>query len=250
MNFSWWTFALQAANFLILIWLLRRFLFKPVSAIVARREEAIARGLSEADQEKHTALQLQRELETQRAAIETERQQALDQQRSLVASERTRMLEEARAEANEIRAQARKKNAEEQEAFAEELFSRTLELAARLAERLLRELALPSIEQPFLGRVLDYLDRMPAHERDTLISHLGTDSVLVTTAHQLDAGGEEQWREQLAKRIGNSSTIAFHTDPALIAGAEITFPHAILRFSWRDSLAVAAKEIHRNEHSG
>ena len=31
MNFSWWTFALQAVNFLILVWLLRRFLFKPVS---------------------------------------------------------------------------------------------------------------------------------------------------------------------------------------------------------------------------
>src|SRR5271169_6452619 len=47
MNFSWWTFALQAVNFLILIWLLRRFLFKPVSAIVARRQQEIARGMTE-----------------------------------------------------------------------------------------------------------------------------------------------------------------------------------------------------------
>jgi len=77
MNFSWWSFALQAANFLILVWLLRRFLFKPVSAIVARRKEEIARGMAEASAEKQKALDLQRELEAQRAGIEAERRRRL-----------------------------------------------------------------------------------------------------------------------------------------------------------------------------
>ena len=249
MSFSWWTFALQAANFLILVWLLRRFLFKPVSAIVARRKEEIAQGLSEAAAEKQSALDMKQELMSQRATIEVERQQAIDEQRSQIAIERKKMLEEARAEANEIRAQAQTKISEERVAAAEELFSRTIEMAAGLAERLLRELALPSIERPFLGRVIDYLDRLPAQERANLVSHLGANTLTVTTAHQLDVNEEAEWREQLQKRIGNSATLKFRADPALIAGAEITFPHAILRFSWRESLAAASKEIRRNEHS-
>jgi len=69
MNFSWWTFALQAANFLILVWLLRRFLFKPVGAIVARRKEEIARAMAEASAEKQNALNLQHDRQAQRAGI-------------------------------------------------------------------------------------------------------------------------------------------------------------------------------------
>ena len=53
-------------------------------------------------------------------------------------------------------------------------------------------------------------------------------------------------RETYRRRTG----IKFNTDPALIAGAEITLPSAILRFNWRDALTVAAKAINRNEHAG
>lgn len=250
MNFSWWTFALQAANFLILIWLLWRFLFKPVSAIVAQRKEEIARGMAEASAEKQTALNLQRDLQTQRAGIDAERQKAIEEQRSQLAAERMKMIDEARAEAEKIRNQTTIQLGEERAAAAQELFSRTVELAVNLAERLLRELAIPSIEHTFLTRVLDYLDHLPAPERAALVSQLDTDSLVVTTAHPLDASEESQWREQLGQRIGHPTAIKFNSDPALIAGAEIAFPSAILRFNWHDALAIAAKEINRNEHPG
>ena len=250
MNFSWWTFALQAANFLILVWLLRRFLFKPVTAIVARRKEEIARGMAEASAEKQTALNLQRDLQAQRAEIETEREKAIEVQRAQLDAERKKMIDEARAEAEKIRNQTTAQLGEERATASQELFSRTIELAVSLAERLLRELAPPSIEHAFLPRVLDYLDRLSTEQRAALVSHLGANSFVVTTAHPLDAREEAEWREQLGKRIGGAAGINFNTDPALIAGAEITFPDAILRFNWRDALTTAAKEINRNEHAG
>ena len=250
MNFSWWSFALQAANFLILVWLLRRFLFKPVSAIVARRKEEIARGMAEASAEKQKALNLQRDLQAQRAGIEAERQKAIEEQGAQLAAERRKMIDEARAEAEKIRNQAATQLSEERAAATQELFSRTIELAVNLAERLLRELAFPSIEHAFLTRVLDYLDHLSAPERAVLVSHLGETPLVVTTAHPLDAQEEAQWREQLGKRIGAAAGIKFNSDPALIAGAEITLPSAILRFNWRDALTIAAREINRNEHAG
>ena len=173
MNFSWWSFALQAANFLILVWLLRRFLFKPVSAIVARRKEEIARGMAEASAEKQKALNLQRDLQGQWAGIEAERQKAIEEQGAQLADERKKMIDEARAEAEKIRNHAATQLSEERAAATQELFSRTIELAVNLAERLLRGLAFPSIEHAFLTRVLDYLDRLSAQERAALVSHLG-----------------------------------------------------------------------------
>ena len=250
MNFSWWSFALQAANFLILVWLLRRFLFKPVSAIVARRKEEIARGMAEASAEKQKALNVERNLEAQWAGIDAERQKATEEQGLQLAAERKKIIDEARAEAEKIRKRTATQLSEERAAATEELFSRTVELAVNLAEMLLRELALPSIEHAFLSRVLDYLDRLPAEERAALVAHLGDAPLLVTTAHPLDAWEEAEWREQLEKRIGAPGGMKFNSDPALIAGAEITLPNGVLRFSWRDALATAAKEINRNEHAG
>ncbi len=250
MTFNWWTFALQAVNFLILVWLLRRLLNQPDTAIVARRKEEIARGMAEASAEKQTALNLQSDLQAQRASIDAERQKAIEEQRAQLAAERIKMIDEARAEAQKVREQAAAQISVERAAASQELFSGTIDLAVNLAERLVRELALPSIEHAFLTRVLDFLDHQSESERATLISHLGPNPVVVTTAHPLDVPLQAEWREQLGKRIGTATGIEFKNDPALIAGAEITFPSAVLRFNWRDALTTAAREINRNGHAG
>ena len=249
MKFDWWTFALQAANFLILVWLLQRFLFKPVKAIVARRKEEISHALTEASAEKESAERLRQEIEAARSQIGAERQKMIDEARAQLSAERQRVVEEARSEAAKVRDQAVKRLDEERAAASSELFERTVALATNLAERLLRELGNPSIEQPFLGRVIDYLERLPAEERAKLISQSSASAVSVTTAHPLSVEDQSQWHEQLAKWLGPAFSIEFNADPALIAGVEVTFPHAILRFNWRDSLAVALKELRTNEQS-
>ena len=244
MNFSWWTFALQAANFLILVWLLQRFLFKPVKAIVARRKEEISHALTEASQEKESAERLKREIEAKRSRIDAERQAMIDEQQAQLSAKRQTLIEEARAEADKIRDQALKRLDEERAIAGKDLFERTIALAAKLAERLLCELDVPSMDQPFLKRVIDYLDRLPAEERARLLPSSDAPGLLVTTAHLLGIQEQSEWREQLAKRLGSNLTIKFSIDPALIAGTVITFPHAILRFNWRDTLTTALKELH------
>jgi ATP synthase F0 subunit b len=248
MNFSWWTFALQAANFLILIWLLQRFLFKPVMAIVARRKEEISRVLNEASAEKESAERLKQQLEATRSEISAERQKMIDEERALLSAERQKIIEDARREAEKVRHQALERLEEERIDARGKLYERTVMLATDLAERLLRDISASSLERPFLGRVMDYLDQMPAEERGKLLPRNGASSVLVTTAHPLDMHEQSDWREQLGKRLGGDLAIRFETDPALIAGTVLTFPHAILNFNWRDSLALALKELCGDEH--
>jgi F-type H+-transporting ATPase subunit b len=246
MKFDWWTFALQAANFLILVWLLQRFLFKPVKAIITRRKEEISHALTEASAKRESAERLRHEIEATRSQIGAERQKMIDEARAQLSAERQKMIEETRGEVEKIRGQSLKRLDEERAAASNELFERTVALATNLAERLLRELDVPSIEQPFLGRVIDYLNRLPAEERAQLISQSNASTLVVTTAHSLGLQEQSQWHEQLAKWLGPNLGIKFSADPTLIAGVEVTFPHAILRFNWRDSLAVALKELRTN----
>jgi F-type H+-transporting ATPase subunit b len=242
MNFNWWTFALQTANFLILVWLLQHFLFKPVKAMVGRRREEISRALTEASAEREAASRLKQEMQIQRSQMEAERQKLLEEQGIQLSSQRQQILEQARIEAEKLKCQALAQLKQERAAATDELFQESVRLATVLAERLLRELATPALDQPFFARALDYLDRLPATERSTLLAELGSEPLMLTTAHPIGIEEQARWREPLAKRLG-ANNISFGADPALIAGAKLQFAHSVLSFNWRDALDAAKKEL-------
>jgi len=55
MLIDWFTIGAQALNFVILVWLLKRFLFKPILHAIDEREKRIATELANADKEKADA---------------------------------------------------------------------------------------------------------------------------------------------------------------------------------------------------
>ena len=251
MSFSWSTFGLQAVNFLVLVWLLKRFLLKPVGAIVAQRRQEISHALAEAEAARQSAEQARKDFESRQSQIEAQRQTVLDQARAQLGDERSKMIEEVRAEIEKLRSAALKRMDEEQDSAAREVFDRAVQIAVRLARRLLQQFAAPLVEELFLQRVLDHLDHLAPTERTALLDQFGHDGgqLMVTTAYPLDSDGESKWRAALNERVGARSRIAFTTDKGLIAGAELRFPHAILRFSWRDAIADAQRELRQHEHA-
>jgi F-type H+-transporting ATPase subunit b len=245
MSFSWTTFALQAVNFLVLVWLLKRFLFKPVGAVVARRKAEIARALAEAEAARQSAEQARKDFEARRSEIDAQRQGIIDQARAELAAERSKMIEAARADIENLKSAALKRLDEEEKSAAHEVLDRLAQIAVRLAEHLLRQFAAPRLDELFLDRVLQHLDHLNVSERAALLGQFEHDGgqLIVTTASPLEADAESKWRVALSERLGGSQRIAFAIDKELIAGAELKFPHATLHFSWRDNLADAQREL-------
>ena len=134
---------------------------------------------------------------------------------------------------------------EERDSAAREVFERAVQIAVRLAKRLLEQFTTPHVEELFLYHVLDHFDHLPAAERAALLDQFGHDGgqLVVTTANPLDSESESKWRAALSERVGHGSRIAFTTDKGLIAGAELKFSRATLRFSWRDAIANAQREL-------
>jgi F-type H+-transporting ATPase subunit b len=252
MSFSWSTFALQAINFLVLVWLLKRFLFRPVGAIIARRKEEIASAQAQAAAARTAAEQARKDFEAQKLQIESERQAILDRARAQLADERSAMVEAARADAEKLKAAALKRLEEERNLASQQVFAQSIQIAVRIAQRLLQQFPAPCMEDLFLARVLDHLDQLSAVERAELLGDAAHDDhqLLVTTAAPLDSEAAEKWRAALCERFGARSRIEFSSDAELIAGAELKFPRAILRFSWRDALNQAERELAQNEHAG
>ena len=237
---TWWTFALQIVNFLVLVWLLRRFLFRPVQQTIAERvrrsEEAAARVSAE-----------QRATEEARAVVETERLRATAEGRRLVeearataGAEREQILAGARATADELIGAGRRALDEERAAALATLESHAGQLASAITTRVLGELGAPEVDETALAKLEAYLARLPADRLSELAHEPGIE---VVTAHALDASTQARWLDRLAARLGGSPSIAFRADPALVAGAELHFRTFALRMSWRDALARAAQEL-------
>ena len=94
MELNWSTFILEIINFLVLVWILKHFFYKPVLEVIARRQAGIDKKLAEAKDLQASAEQLQSQYQGRLADWEQERQQARETLSQEVESERARKLSE------------------------------------------------------------------------------------------------------------------------------------------------------------
>jgi F-type H+-transporting ATPase subunit b len=245
---SAWSLAFQAINFVVLALVLRRFLFKPVATMIARRQGEIETASKEAAGAKGAAEEARAHYEQEGERLRAEREKSLSELRAQVAQEREKILLEARAEAERIVDAARAEVDEERRDAAGQLMDSAVGLAADLARRLLEQVTSAGVAEALLQRVCDHLENMPADRlrslRDELTS--GGASLEVATAPALPPGAEARWAERIAKDLGTERTVRFVADNALIGGAELRLPHTRISFCWRDGLKAAREDLVRH----
>jgi F-type H+-transporting ATPase subunit b len=90
---------------------------------------------------------------------------------------------------------------------------------------------------------------MPADERERLRKDLSADSARLTvvTAVSLTSGEQEQWTDRLCASLSQKDKTDFATDPGILGGAEIRFPHAVLKFTWADQLRKAQELLRKDD---
>ncbi len=249
MQIDVWTLALQTINFLVLVWLLQRFLYKPLMAVVKRRRVEIDLAFAEAEQRQQAADALRQQYEARIAALHEERDRLIHEAEATIERHRQEMLAHARAEAEKIIDEARRQAAQEREAATAALMEQVVDLAHDLASRLLRQVAAPNVAEAFLDRVLASLDGFEPERLEELKAELAGDGALrVATAPALDPAAQVRWRQRLRARLGSDVRIEFAADESLIAGAELRFPHMIIGLSWRDGLNEARRELLSHGH--
>lgn len=245
MRFDWWTFLLQAVNFLVLVWLLRHFLYKPAQAIIAKRKARVEEGLAKAEAARKAAEAEKADYERRTAELGGEREKLLDESRKAIETEHSRMLAAAGAEADRFMQQARAELQAERAAAVDALEAETGRMAVDIATRILKETGSAGVTEAAVDVLLGQLAEMPHEERDRLAQGPGgaVPSVDIVTATAVDAKRRRALTEALAKHFGPNIHTAFHVDDSLLGGAEFRFPHAILRYSWAEALKNAERNI-------
>jgi F-type H+-transporting ATPase subunit b len=249
MQIDWWTLALQAVNFLVLVWLLWRFLYRPVREVIEKRKQLAEQAFADAAGKKAEADAARERFEVAQAGLAQERQDMLKKIHGELETERQKALNAARREAEKMLEAARETIGEEREAALVEIREQVAELAVELASGLLRKAGPGAASEVFLDQLERELKEMPADERERLRKDLAPEGARLTviTAAPLMPEERDHWCSRLNDCLGQGNKTEFATDSEILGGAELRFPHAVLKSTWADQLHEAEELLRKDE---
>jgi F-type H+-transporting ATPase subunit b len=236
---NWSTFALEILNFLVLLWILKRFLYRPVLEMIERRQADIRSRIADADHRQHEADALKTEYGDRLRDWQQEREAARAELRHTLAAERTRQLTELRDELAKEREKARVLIERSQQESTYQLETAAMRLAASFATRLLADCANPALEQRLAERVLADLRALDTSRIDTLRAALpdgGPLQVMVESVWVLPDAVQAALTAALGALAGSQCTCTWTQNPALLAGLRITAGPWVLGANLRDEL--------------
>ena len=217
MSVDWFTVAAQIINFLILVWLLKRFLYKPVLTVMSNRQQRVEDELKQAatlaksaEKEKEYYLTLQEE------ARELGKKELL-QARMDADNLREKLYQEVKAEAEVARVRGQKELAREKDLFLVQASEQIAEQFHRLAQRVFRDLAHESLEESIVSHFCTLISNHET-EQDLFRQLEKINTMQVSTAFSLSKSSQTEIREALQLRLKTLPEISFYIDPSLIGG--------------------------------
>lgn len=213
----------QIVNFALLVWLLSRFLYGPVTRAMEARE---ARVRAEVEGARRLRAEAQAEgdrYEALLAGVEAEREALLGEVHAELDTLRHQQVAEIRAEARELRERWHRTLEQEQEVFLQGLRQQVGLGSLAAMRRALRELADEDLEDRLIERFVERLRSMGAGDRERLSAAVrrGEATFHLRTAFPLSDTRRDALTRSLAQTFDVESLPRFETDPALVAGVEL-----------------------------
>ena len=237
MELSWSTFVLEIINFLVLVWILKRFLYKPVMDVIARRREGIEKTRTEAATLHEEAEKLRAQYEGRLAEWNEERQQAREALSREIESERARKLEELEAELGKKKEQVRVADERRRLDELHKVEETALTQAAGFAAHLLEKAAGPDTEARLVRIVVDELAKLP-DERVSAVreSYAANGEVQVLSAFGLADDDRKGLEQALSSLLGETVAVRFERKSDLLAGVRINIGAWVLGLNLADEL--------------
>jgi F-type H+-transporting ATPase subunit b len=244
---DWFIVVAQIVNFLILVALLRWFLYQPVLSVMERRKEGIKRQWQEARQLQQKAEDELEEHRRLRQRLEAEKEDRRRQALADVERERLGSIEQMRQDLQEQRRRWHADLERQQEAALERLRAQLLEQVQSVARRALTDLASVQLEERIVDCFLDRLDQLGADRRDALLSELERQrgSVRLCTGFGLNEERREDLRRRLASRLPPlaGQALAFEREPRLLCGIELRTPTQAIGWNLEEYLTALDRSL-------
>ncbi len=223
MEINWLTFTAQIINFLLLAWLLKRFLYKPVIRAMDEREQKIANRLAEASKAREEA---EREIDVYRQQteeLEHAKEELLAEAGREIETWKAQHREQAKQEVDAARQEWYRAIQREKNAFLRDLRQRAGQHVFLTARRVLSKLSNESLEQRIIESFLDRLQNVDEQQRSKIAE------AIRNTRHQVFVKSGFELPDELRRRVldaarqslGDGVKIEFEVTPEILCGVEL-----------------------------
>jgi F-type H+-transporting ATPase subunit b len=245
MLIDWFTIAAQVLNFLILVWLLKRFLYQPILQALDAREQRIATELADADAKKAEAQKERDDFQDKIEEFDQQRVAMLNQAKDEAKAERQRLLEEARQAGEALRAKRLEALKREQQSLNDEIIRRTREEVFSIARKTLTDLAGTSLEKRMSEVFRRRLHDLNNEAKEDLVKSLKTSlsPVFVRSAFELPSEQRTAINQAINETFSEEIQVRFETAPDVISGIELTANGRKVAWSIADYLTSLEKSV-------
>lgn len=248
MIIEWYTVIFQIVNFLVLVFLLRYFLYGPIVRMMDEREQKIIER-----EEKAAALRQEAEEEAESFRRQSEdlrknEESALEKARLAAEEEKASLLNNARREVEDARKRWTEAFEREKESFTVELRRRIGRQACAVARRCLEDLADLELEKIIRSRFIGKLKELPAAELKKLNEALSASDykITVTSAFSFPDSELKSLQHTLADAVKapkDQIKADIRVDQSLVCGLELEAGGYRVAWSVEDYLADVEEQI-------
>jgi F-type H+-transporting ATPase subunit b len=245
MLIDWFTVLAQVVNFLILVWLLKRFLYRPILDAIDAREKRIAKELADADAKKAEAQKERDEFQHKNEEFDQQRAALLSKATDEAKAERQRLLDEARQAADALSTKRQETLRNDAHHLNQVISRRTQQEVFAIARKALADLATTSLEERIVDVFTRRLREMDSQVKVGLATAIKTASVpaLVRTAFDLKAEQRAAIQNALNETFSAEIRVQFDTSPHVVSGIELTSNGQKLAWSIADYLTSLEKGV-------
>jgi len=223
MLIDWFTVAAQAINFLILIWLLKRFLYKPVLGAIESREKRIADGLAAVAAKTDEAQAELAEYKRKKEEIEQHRQALMQEAADAAAAEHHNLMDQARSDCDAFRAKLQDTLRADQDVLRAEIASRAQSEVFAIARKALADLGTANLEERIAEVFTQRLRDLDGRQREELAGAINKSKrAVVRSAFELAPAARAAVEQALKDTTGASAGLLFEVAPELLGGVELT----------------------------
>ena len=241
MTVDWITVSAQIVNFLILVWLLKRFLYQPVIRAMDKREQHIAERLQAAQEREQQAQVQQQQYEDKAAKLDRQREEVIANAQLQAEEKKRQLLNQARQEINEKRLQWQKQIDQDKDEFLKILQKKSTEAIQAISRKALADLANSELEEQVIASFIHRLKTLDHESRNALATAVtgASEPLRILSTFELDSAMRERITWAVHEYVAEGIETQYGASPELLCGIELSSGGQ--RLSW--NLADYLKEL-------
>lgn len=249
MQIDWWTFIAQIINLIILLFLLRKFLYIPVLKAVEKRQKLIADELNKAAVARRKADELSIECEKKLAQIDVQKQEILSKSRANAEKFAQELMIEAQEQYKDSVKTWKDKLLSQQKTYANTLRILIADYFARFADRALSQMADEHLNDLFVAKFIEQLQNIPIEKKQSMIAAFeDNNTITVQSSQQLSPANIQQLQQALSTNLQLSQDISLiqEINSELICGIALQAGEQLISWNLADYLHTFQQQMNED----